>query len=88
MVDLNRDPRTDRGERITYTSSDAFEFTQILDQSAQPQEIFGDLELPEGATHGDGPFPCVAPSGSSRSPKISCGCLRGPHMETVRSPAW
>ena len=59
MVDLNRDPRTDRGERITYTSSDAFEFTQILDQSAQPQEIFGDLELPEGATHGDGPFPCV-----------------------------
>ena len=55
MVDLNRDPRTDRGERITYTSSDAFEFTQILNQSAQPQEIFGDLELPDG----EGPFPCV-----------------------------
>ncbi|MEO0962614.1 MAG: dienelactone hydrolase family protein [Pseudomonadota bacterium] len=55
MVELTRDPRTDRGERITYTSSDAFEFTQILDGSAKPQEIFGDLELPEG----DGPFPCV-----------------------------
>ncbi|GAA6157116.1 dienelactone hydrolase family protein [Pyruvatibacter sp. HU-CL02332] len=55
MVELTRDPRTDRGERITYTSSDAFEFTQILDGSAKPQEIFGDLELPKG----DGPFPCV-----------------------------
>ncbi len=55
MVDLQRDPRTDRGERINFTSSDAFEFTQILDGSAHPQDIFGDLELPPG----DGPFPCI-----------------------------
>jgi len=55
MVELTRDPRTDRGERLTLTSSDAFEFTQILDGSAQPQEVFGDLELPAG----EGPFPCV-----------------------------
>lgn len=55
MVTLTRDPRTDRGERIALTSSDAFEFTQILDGSAAPVEIYGDLELPEG----DGPFPCV-----------------------------
>ncbi len=55
MVTLNRDPRTDRGERLTLTSSNAFEFTQILDRSAAPQEIYGDLELPEG----EGPFPCI-----------------------------
>lgn len=59
MVDLTRDPRTDRGERITYTSTDAFEFTQILDRSASPQQIHGDLELPDSAKHGDGPYPCV-----------------------------
>jgi len=59
MVDLPRDPRTDRGERLTINSRDAFEFTQILDGSAQHQEIFGDLELPDAAAHGDGPYPCV-----------------------------
>jgi len=55
MVDLTRDPRTDRGERLHLTSSDAFEFTQILDGSANAQQIYADLELPAGA----GPFPCV-----------------------------
>lgn len=55
MVELFRDPRTDRGTRVDLTSRDAFEFTQILDGSAQPQEIHGHLELPEG----EGPFACV-----------------------------
>lgn len=59
MVELTRDPRTDRGERLTITSSDAFEFTHILNGTAQDQQIFGDLELPDAAKHGDGPYPCV-----------------------------
>jgi len=59
MVDLTRDPRTDRGERITYKSTDAFEFTQILDGSAKPQDVYGDLELPDSAKRGGGPYPCV-----------------------------
>lgn len=59
MVELTRDPRTDRGERITFTSSDAFEFTDILAGTEKPQEVFGDLELPSQEKHGDGPFPCI-----------------------------